>query len=115
VMEGEGGRMKKREISWRGGVAWKVGMASGGYPGSYRKDLPVVLPEGLHEYVPGAETTVYIAGAQLKDNKLRTSGGRVLSVTGTGTDLDAARQKAYEVLERIDFEGKYFRRDIGAT
>jgi phosphoribosylamine-glycine ligase len=61
------------------------------------------------------ETPVYIAGAELHDNTLRTSGGRVLSVTGMAEDLPGARRKAYEAVERIEFEGKYYRRDIGAV
>lgn len=115
LMEVAEGRLRSRRLSYRGGVACNVVAASAGYPGAYRKGLPIVLPRGFYEYSPGAETPVYIAGAELKDSKLRTSGGRVLSVTGLGADLEAARQKAYEALELIEFEGKFFRRDIGVT
>lgn len=115
LMETAEGRLIKRKLSYRGGAACNVVLASEGYPGTYRKGLPVRLPRELRGFSPGMETPVYIAGAELHDNTLRTSGGRVLSVTGMAEDLPGARRKAYEAVERIEFEGKYYRRDIGAV
>jgi phosphoribosylamine--glycine ligase len=57
---------------------------------------------------------LYHAGTKLEQNRLVTSGGRVLGVTAVGTDASAARNAAYEAAERIRFERAYYRRDIGA-
>ena len=55
---------------------------------------------------------MFLAGAQLEDGVLRTSGGRVLSVVGRGRTVQEAREEVYKLTEMINFEGKYFRRDI---
>ena len=57
---------------------------------------------------------VFVAGATLKDGKLLTSGGRVLGVTAVEKDLKTAVEHAYEMAEKVEFENRYFRRDIGA-
>ena len=51
--------------------------------------------------------------AQLQDEILRTSGGRVLSVVGLGTTVEEARKDVYEKVELVNFQGKYYRKDIG--
>ena len=56
---------------------------------------------------------ISLAGACEKDGKLVTSGGRVLGVTETAPDLKTAIEKAYELVEKVDFENAYFRHDIG--
>lgn len=84
-------------------------VASGGYPKSYKKGC--VMDFGKAEELP--DVTVYHAGTALKDGKLVTSGGRVLGVTATGKDLEAALQKAYAAVEGIHFDGAFYRKDIG--
>jgi phosphoribosylamine--glycine ligase len=84
--------------------------ASGGYPGEYRKGLPI---HGLDSVANGPELQVFHAGTQRRGGDVLTAGGRVLSVCALGADLDAARQQAYSALERIDFQGMHYRRDIG--
>ena len=95
-------------VEWHGGAAACVILASGGYPGSYKKGKELSIPEDLPENV-----TVYHAGDQLSGGKLVTSGGRVLGVTAAGDTLEAALKDAYAAADRIGFEGKYLRRDIG--
>ena len=95
-------------VEWRGGFAACVILASGGYPGGYEKGKAIVIPEGLPENV-----TVYHAGDKLENGKLVTSGGRVLGVTAAGETLQAALDSAYASAERIRFDGKYLRHDIG--
>ena len=56
---------------------------------------------------------MFQAGTQIQDNRLVTSGGRVLAVTAEGADFDAAFAQAYQALQEIQFEGIYYRRDIG--
>ena len=95
-------------VEWRGGFAACVILVSGGYPGGYEKGKAIVIPEDLPENV-----TVYHAGDKLENGKLVTSGGRVLGVTAAGETLQAALDSAYASAERIRFDGKYLRHDIG--
>ncbi len=88
-----------------------VVLASEGYPGSYRKGLPI---EGLEAAEALPEVIVFQAGTRRADDgRLVTAGGRVLGVTAVADTLAAAIRRAYEAVEVIQFEGKYFRRDIG--
>ncbi|NJK99963.1 MAG: phosphoribosylamine--glycine ligase [Spirulinaceae cyanobacterium RM2_2_10] len=95
-------------LTWQPGFAACVVAASPGYPGDYPKGAPIT---GLAE----AETDtsfVYQAGTQLKQQQLLTSGGRVLGVTGLGDTLTVAVERAYDAIQKIDFTGIYYRRDI---
>lgn len=96
-------------IEWSDDAAACVVIASGGYPKSYPKGLEITgLENGQHEGV-----IVYHAGTALDENKLVTSGGRVLGITALGADLKDALDKAYKAVDEIDFENKHFRKDIG--
>ncbi len=86
-----------------------VVMASEGYPADYDTGFTI---EGLRDV--GKDVLVFQAGTALRDEKLVTSGGRVLAVVGLGDDLEHARLRAYESLETVFFEGAYYRADIGA-
>jgi phosphoribosylamine--glycine ligase len=86
-----------------------VVMASGGYPGAYRKGESITIPSDLPSSVK-----VFHAGTGHIENVLVTSGGRVLGVSATGATLQEARADAYAACERIDFNGKFYRRDIAA-
>ena len=96
------------QVEWSGGAAACVILASGGYPGSYPKGKVIHIPEDLP-----ANVTVYHAGDKPEGECLVTSGGRVLGVTAVGETLQNALRDAYDAAERIDFEGKYLRHDIG--
>ena len=85
-------------------------LASSGYPDEYKKGLPITGIEEA-EKVPGV--VVFQAGT-IFDGSLKTSGGRVLGVSAVGATLREALDRAYEAAEKIQFEGKYYRRDIGA-
>lgn len=85
-------------------------VASGGYPQAYKKGC--VMSFGNVDNLP--DVTVYHAGTAEKDGRLVTAGGRVLGVTATGEDLPAALQKAYAAVVEIQFDGAFYRRDIGA-
>lgn len=82
-------------------------MASGGYPGDYKKGYTVKNLEMV------TENTVFIAGAINKDQEIITNGGRVLSVSSTGKTLEESIAKSLKACEIIDFENKYYRKDIG--
>ncbi|MFM2432772.1 MAG: hypothetical protein RLZZ511_3986 [Cyanobacteriota bacterium] len=96
-------------IAWQSGAAACVVMAAPGYPGKYPKGMPIAGIDAAESQ--GA--MVFHAGTQLKDQQLVTDGGRVLGITAVGRDFDDAFAKAYAAVDQIEFDGKYFRRDIG--
>ena len=98
-------RLNEVEVKWYDGACVNVVLASNGYPGIFEKGFEITIDESIKD-------KVFLAGAQLEDGVLRTSGGRVLSVVGRGRTVQEARKEAYELVEMVDFEGKYFRKDI---
>lgn len=97
------------DVEWSDDACACVIMASGGYPKSYPKGIEITgLSNGQLDGV-----TVYHAGTKLQDNKLVTSGGRVLGVTALGDTLENALKKSYDAVEKIHFEGAHYRHDIG--
>lgn len=97
------------DVEWSDDACACVIMASGGYPKSYPKGIEIAgLSNGQLDGV-----TVYHAGTKLQDNKLVTSGGRVLGVTALSDTLENALKKSYDAVEKIHFEGAHYRRDIG--
>jgi phosphoribosylamine--glycine ligase len=105
------GALSKVELKWSPMASVCVVMASGGYPGSYAKGKPI---RGLSEAGGLPNTKVFHAGTARSGNQVVTSGGRVLGVTAWAGDLKAAREAAYRAVERIEFEGAHYRRDIAA-
>ncbi|XOD67600.1 MAG: phosphoribosylamine--glycine ligase [Flavobacteriales bacterium Tduv] len=93
-------------ISWKKAYSCCVVVASKGYPEKYEKGKII---SGLDLL----ECPYYVAGAQRIDHQWITSGGRVLNVVGIGNSAQAARQSAYREVEKISFDGAYFRKDIG--
>lgn len=83
---------------------------SGGYPGSYQKNFPIAGIEAAQQ-IP--DSLVFQAGTGFQGDTIVTKGGRVLTVTSKGADLQDAVQKAQKALSHIQFEGMYFRKDIG--
>ena len=86
-----------------------VVMAAEGYPQSYPKGMVITGIDDA-EQLPGVN--VFQAGTRLENGKTLSSGGRVLGVTALGSDLEDARTRAYEAVERITFENSYYRKDI---
>ena len=83
-----------------------VVMASAGYPASHQTGRPI---SGLAE----ADALLFHAGTAREGDRWLTAGGRVLGVTALGADVAEARRAAYQAIERIDFEGAHYRRDVG--
>jgi phosphoribosylamine--glycine ligase len=96
-------------ITWKPGAAVCVVAAAQGYPGVYQKGQVITGIEQAEEL--GAK--VFLAGTQLKQQKLVTDGGRVLGVTATGETFDQAIALAYAAMDCIQFDGMYYRKDIG--
>jgi phosphoribosylamine--glycine ligase len=98
-------------LKWSPLASVCVVMASGGYPGSYPKGK-VISGLDAANALPG--TKVFHAGTARNGNDIVTNGGRVLGVTALGRDLKAAQAAAYAAVEKIQFDGAFFRRDITA-
>ena len=104
-------RLDEVELEWCDEWAVSVVLASAGYPGSYEKGKVIA---GIEDAAAMENVTVYHAGTAVnEDGELVTSGGRVLDVTALGETFEAARDLAYAACEKIAFEGKTLRRDIG--
>lgn len=105
------GTLADIEIEWSDEAAVCVILASGGYPASYPKGLPI---SGLDQ-VDTKQALVFHAGTAIGNNgEIVTNGGRVLGVVGLGHDIASARANAYAQAEQITFEGKHQRSDIAA-
>ena len=99
------------ELDWRDEYAVSVVLTSAGYPGSYEKGKVIT---GIEDAEAMENVTVYHAGTRVdEDGQVLTNGGRVLNVTALAPTFEAARDLAYEACEKIDFEGKTLRHDIG--
>ena len=100
------GTLAETEVKFSDGAACCVIMASDGYPEHYEKGFAITMP---------AETAAhtYVAGAKLTDGKLLTNGGRVLGVTATAQDLRSAVEKAYTMVQSVQFDNAFYRHDIG--
>jgi phosphoribosylamine---glycine ligase len=98
-------RLHEVSARWKPDAAVCVVMASGGYPGSYASGKAI---QGLHE----ADATVFHAGTRVEGDGYVTAGGRVLGVTALGPTLTGARDRAYDAVRKIHFEGAQFRTDI---
>jgi phosphoribosylamine--glycine ligase len=102
-------RLDEVTLEWDERPAVCVVMASGGYPGSYEKGKKIT---GLDEAGRTKDVVVFHAGTIEKDGDIVTNGGRVLGVTAVGATIADAKARAYEVVDKIKFEGAYCRRDI---
>jgi phosphoribosylamine--glycine ligase len=104
------GRLEASELRWKDEAAVCVVMSSGGYPGNYPKGLSI---EGLDEAAALENVVVFHAGtAPGPAGSFVTAGGRVLGVTALGSDLGAARERAYEAVAKIRWDGEHHRTDI---
>jgi phosphoribosylamine--glycine ligase len=104
------GRLSENELEWHPGATTCVVLASEGYPGAFEKGKAI---SGLTEAAAIDDVKIFHAGTTSQNGNIVTSGGRVLGVTAIGSDLRNALDQAYKAVERIQFDGKYYRRDIG--
>lgn len=104
------GRLSEIEMRWTPGASACVVASSAGYPGSYKTGFPIT---GLGDAarVPGVE--VFHSGTALLDGQMLTNGGRVLGATAAAPSLEMALARAYEAMALVQFDGIYYRRDIG--
>ena len=104
------GKLGKIKLSFEDNAAVCVVLASDGYPVKYTKGH---LISGLDKFKGSSGYYCFHAGTKRSKKGIVTNGGRVLGVTALGSDLHVARSNAYEAVTWVDFDNKYFRRDIG--
>jgi len=100
-------KLDKLKVEWSRDACVGVVMASGGYPASYKTGFPI---KGLYDI--DKDILVFHAGTKLEGGKTVTSGGRVLAVVARGKTIAEAREKVYNNISRIKFEGCHYRKDI---
>ncbi|MBU5487422.1 phosphoribosylamine--glycine ligase [Clostridium sp. MSJ-8] len=98
--------LSKTTVKWKDGVCINVVLASKGYPGKFQKGYEITIDDAIKD-------KVFIAGAKFEDGVLKTNGGRVLSVIGTGKTVEEARKDAYNNIKFVNFKDSYCRNDIG--
>ena len=101
------GTLDKIDIEWKDEACVCVILASGGYPESYTKGVEISIND-IDE-----DIMLFHSGTKMADGKLVTNGGRVIGVVAEGKDIDQAREKAYKNVEKIKFDGAFYRKDIG--
>ncbi len=106
------GRLDEIEMIWDDQAGCIIVMAAPGYPGPYRKGLPIT---GLEDAAEEENVQIFHAGTTRSGGEVVTSGGRVLGVTALGATLSEARHRALHACDLIHFEGAQVRRDIGAA
>ncbi len=103
-------RLAEARVNWADDHAITVVMAANGYPGSYEKGRVI---KSLDAPPEDSMNMVFHAGTTEKDGAMTATGGRVLNVTARGASLQEARDRAYAMVEAIDWPGGFYRRDIG--
>lgn len=98
------------KIEWRDKASVCVVLASGGYPGEFKRGLEI---SGVSDSVFEEDVLIFHSGTKKVEGKYYTNGGRVLGVTALDSDVDRASAKAYINLKKIHFENMHFRKDIG--
>lgn len=104
------GRLNEAQVNWADDHAMTVVLAADGYPGSYVKGSRI---NGLDELPDDSMGVVFHAGTGSSDGQIVATGGRVLNVTARGDSLQAARAKAYGMVDQVDWPEGFHRRDIG--
>jgi len=101
------GNLDLEQADWDHKTALGVVMAAKGYPDSYHKGDTITLPEA------SSNSKVFHAGTKLEDGNILSNGGRVLCATSLGLNLEEAQEKAYKLVNRVNWDGSYYRTDIG--
>lgn len=104
------GNLSEIRVDWKQETAICIVMAAGGYPGDYQKGEVI---EGIDAANHLDDVVVFQAGTKNLGEQIVTAGGRVLGVTALGEDIEQARKRAYQGVEKISFIGAHYRQDIG--
>ena len=101
------GNLDLESADWDDKTALGVVMAANGYPNSYQKGETITIPGA------SSESKVFHAGTKLEDGNILSNGGRVLCATSLGLNLEEAQEKAYNLVNMVNWDGSYYRTDIG--
>ena len=106
------GLLSEIDVALSPKAAATITLASGGYPGSYAKGIPMTLPAAadIEE-----NQLLFHAGTKQEGESTVTAGGRVLACIGFDAELENAVKKAYALADKVEYEGKTLRSDIGAV
>lgn len=102
------GKLDEVKIIKHKNTAATVMMVAGGYPGDYKKGDAITLPDTINE-----DSLIFHAGTKISESQLVTNGGRVIAITSFGENIKDAVAKSNEIAATIQFENKYYRKDIG--
>ena len=101
------GKLDETHIEWDERVSLGVVLAANGYPNDYKKGEKIIVP------VDSGDAKIFHAGTKLESNNIVSNGGRVLCATALGSSIQDAQKRAYELVDRVDWHGSYYRTDIG--
>ena len=104
------GRLAEAQVNWADDHAMTVVLAANGYPGSYEKGTAI---NGLDAITEDSFNVMFHAGTSEKDGQVVATGGRVLNATARGATLQEARDRAYALVDAVDWPEGFCRRDIG--
>jgi len=102
-------KLSDMDIEWKDEASVCVVLSSKGYPGKYEKGKVI---SGLNDVKKMDDVVVFHAGTAFNNNEIITNGGRVLGVTALGKDIKTAKDRAYEAVKKIHFDGMHYRKDI---
>jgi len=101
------GKLDETHIEWDERVSLGVVLAANGYPNDYKKGEKIIVP------ADSGDAKIFHAGTKLESNNIVSNGGRVLCATALGSSIQEAQKRAYELVDRVDWHGAYYRTDIG--
>ena len=101
------GKLDEATIEWDERISLGVVLAANGYPNDYKKGEKIIVP------VDSGDAKIFHAGTKLESNNIVSDGGRVLCATALGSSIQEAQKRAYELVDRVDWHGSYYRTDIG--
>ncbi len=104
------GRLEETRVNWADDHAMTIVMAANGYPGAYEKGSVI---KGLDNLPEDSSNMVFHAGTKAVEGQIQAVGGRVLNVTARGATLQEARDRAYAMVDGVDWPEGFYRRDIG--
>ena len=103
-------KLRKIKISWKKQKSMTIVLCAKGYPGAYKKDLKI---NNIEKIKLSKKDFVYHAGTKIKNNELRSNGGRVLNITSVGKNFLKIRNKILTNIRRLNWNYGFYRRDIG--
>ena len=101
------GKLDEALVEWDERASLGVVLAANGYPNDYKKGEKIIVPVGSED------AKIFHAGTKLDSNNIVSNGGRVLCATALGSSIKEAQKRAYEIVDRVDWPGSYYRTDIG--